>query len=328
MGRKVLAVCDSEPVYARCLMEWISRHGDASLQVRIFSDAGQLFQYSKKHEIEMLLMEECYPEEIRSKIPAKKKFLLCRESSAVKAGYGGSGEKGIFKYQSAEQIATQLMEEHPTEIYGKKEKAAARIPEVTVEKTLGEPSEKEAVKGGKGLIGIYSPVHRIGKTTFALKLAGELGGGMPVLYLNLEEYSGLEYCLPFCGKGNLGDLLYYMKQADDSFGYRLSTMVCQKGNLDYIEPLSVTMDLRAVKAEEWLELFRRILEESIYETVVLDLGEGVQGLFDILRQCDTVYTPFVEQEGARAKLRQYTDNLCRLGYEEVLEHTIQKELTR
>ena len=61
---------------------------------------------------------------------------------------------------------------------------------------------------------------------------------------------------------------------------------------------------------------------------MLDLGEGVQGLFDILRQCDTIYTPFVEQEGARAKLRQYTDNLCRLGYEEVLEHTIQKELTR
>ena len=325
MGRKVLAVCDSEPVYARCLMEWISRHGDASLQVRIFSDAGQLFQYSKKHEIEMLLMEECYPEEIRSKIPAKKKFLLCRESNAVN-GYEDSKEKGIFKYQSAEQIAAQLLEERPTEIYGKREKMSERIAELPTETTGKDSAERVVIKGGKGLIGIYSPVHRIGKTTFALKLAEDLGSERTVLYINLEEYSGLEYCLPFCGKGNLGDLLYYMKQAEDSFGYRLSTMVCQRGNLDYIEPLSVTMDIRSVKTEEWSELFRRILEDSIYETVVLDLGEGVQGLFDILRQCDTVYTPFVRQESAKAKLRQYTDNLCKLGYEDVLEHTIQKEL--
>jgi hypothetical protein len=313
LGRKLLAVCDSEPVYAKGLMEQICRKGETAWQVRVFSDAGQLFQYSKKHEIEMLLMDESYPEELRRKIPARKRFLLFRETPE----HFSDSEKGIFKYQSARQIANQLFQESGESVGHVEAAVAGRREEL-----------KEEGQGKKtGIIGVYSPIHRIGKTSFALSLAEQAGKEGAALYLNLEEYSGMDYCLPIAGKENLGDLLYYMKQAEESVGYRLSAMVCQSGSFDYIEPIPVTRDLREVAAEEWKALFQKILEESIYRTIVLDLGDCVRGLFEILRICSVVYTPFIEERGARAKLRQYTENLRQLGYEDVMEHTIQKELT-
>lgn len=301
MGRKILAICDSEPVYARNLMECICMEREVSLQVRVFSDAGQLFQYGKKHPIDLLLMEDRYPPDMRKKIKAKRRFLLAGDALQQPL----EDEAVILKYQSARQILSQLLAGHEKEFSAGREKAAG------------------AVRGK--LIGVYSPVHRIGKTRFALKLAQELGGRAPALYLNLEEYSGMEYCLPMQAKGDLGDLLYFAGQEKGSFGLRLSAMACRLGSADYVQPVFMTRDIREVKEQEWIGLFEQILERSIYEAVVLDLGECIQGLFRILSLCDTVYTPYLEEPGAKAKLKQYTENLRRLGYEDVLEHTIRKE---
>ncbi|MCI8293588.1 MAG: hypothetical protein HFH53_08690 [Hespellia sp.] len=300
LSRRILAICDSEPAYAKNLMERICLNKNVQLQVRVFSDAGQLFQFGKKHKIDLLLMEDSYPEEMRRKIPAKNRFLLARELPRRSS----EQENVILKYQSAEQILRQLLQ------------------------TCGELSSGRNTRlfddGRRQLIGVYSPVHRIGKTKFALELGEELGKEAPALYLNLEEYAGLEYYLPIQEEGHLGDLLYYLKQEQESFGFRLSTMVSQLGGLDYVQPVPVTKDIRAVDPQEWMELLRQIMENSIYKSVILDLGESIQGLYEILRICDTVYTLYIEESGARAKLKQYTDNLQKLGYEDVLEHTVQK----
>ena len=40
------------------------------------------------------------------------------------------------------------------------------------------------------VIGVYSPIHRIGKTQYALQLAKEFAKKGNTLYLNLEAYAG------------------------------------------------------------------------------------------------------------------------------------------
>ena len=67
-------------------------------------------------------------------------------------------------------------------------------------------------------------------------------------------------------------------------------MTGQIGNMDYIRPIPVVQDLQAVTAEEWLQLFEQIVEKSIYEVLILDLGDSVNGLFSILEKCDSVHT--------------------------------------
>ena len=62
---------------------------------------------------------------------------------------------------------------------------------------------------------MYSPVHRIGKTRFALRLGEKLSEQIPVLYLNLEGYAGGSYYFPEETEQDLGDLIYCMKQERD-----------------------------------------------------------------------------------------------------------------
>lgn len=178
------------------------------------------------------------------------------------------------------------------------------------------------------LIGIYSPVHRIGKTRFALDLGKELARKEPVLYLNLEEYSGGSYYFSDQTGQTLADLLYYSRQEKGNLGLRVSTMAGQDEELDYILPMPYVQDLQGVSGDEWLRLFEQILENCIYQKVILDLGDSVNGLFRILEACHTVYTPYIEDEAARAKLNQYAENLRKTGKESVLEKTIQKKLTK
>lgn len=65
-----------------------------------------------------------------------------------------------------------------------------------MQKVTGRMELKEKVVADtsvRGLIGVYSPIHRIGKTKFAIRTARQLGRSVPVLYLNLEGNSGDNY---------------------------------------------------------------------------------------------------------------------------------------
>ena len=176
------------------------------------------------------------------------------------------------------------------------------------------------------LIGVYSPVHRIGKTKFAIQLAKELAEKEPVLYLNLEEYAGTEYYFSECHGKTLADLIYYTRQGKGNPGLQISMMTGQDGELDYILPMPYVQDLQEVSEGEWMKLFHQILEHCIYRKIVLDLGDSIRGLFRILKACHVVYTPYIEEGTAHAKLNRYAENLRKSGMECVLEKTIQKKM--
>ena len=107
---------------------------------------------------------------------------------------------------------------------------------------------------------------------------------------------------------------------------RISMMAGQLEKLDYIKPMPYILDMQAIQKEEWLQLFQQILNQCIYEKIILDLGDSVNGLFEILEACHTVYTPYIEERAAMTKLAEYTENLRKTGKERVLEKTIQKRM--
>ena len=79
--------------------------------------------------------------------------------------------------------------------------------------------------------------------------------------------------------------------------------------------------MREVTFEEWKQLLGAILSESSYETIVLDVGESVQGLMEILHFCDKIYMPILEDSISIQKIRQYEEGLMRIGLEEILKKT-------
>lgn len=105
-------------------------------------------------------------------------------------------------------------------------------------------------------------------------------------------------------------------------------MALQKGGMDYILPMKNEQDVRSVRKEEWISLLDMILEKCIYEVVLLDLGDAVHGLYDILRKCDRIYTPYIHEGAAEAKLEQYEDNLRAAGYADILRRTVKRQMGR
>ena len=211
------------------------------------------------------------------------------------------GVSYVNKYQEAEEVLKQLLG-----IY--MEISDVQLPVFrTNRKTI--------------FIGNYSPVHRCMQTSFAITMSLMLAESHPTLNLNFEHYAGIAELLPDMQTLDMADLLYFLNAQKDKFRLRLQTILKHKGALDFVPPMRSGQNLITVTAQEWLGLMERIEELEEYEYVVLDLGESMQGLFEILRMCRHVYTLTREDRIARGKLLQYEQVLALYEYGDVLGKT-------
>ena len=228
----------------------------------------------------------------------------------------GESEKKLIEEALTREV---LARENQAKESKKKEAKAKKS------RRLGLPDEIAKEERYGKVIGIYSPIHRIGKTKFAISLGKEMAKGESVLYLSLEPFAKGSY-FEEGEEGDLSNLLYFGSQENQNLGLCISVMAGQLDRLDYIQPMPFMEDLYAVEGKLWKALIAKILEQSIYQTIILDISDGVKDLFEILDFCDTVYTLYIEEPIAKEKLKQYTDNLIKTGYDSVLEHTVQKKV--
>lgn len=341
MHVKNFVICDREEQYAKNLLQMLAGRKMQEVQFLVFHTMDELKKFAQQKTVHILLIDEEYPRSQRLQVPAKERYVLVKNTSETL----DEQEQGVYRYQSAAQIWRQIFARQTpvcrnSEKYRNLEKCRNLE---TCQNSETEREEMRVIRGAKEpetdsirataktkgeLIAVYSPVHRIGKTAFALNFGKKLAQKEPVLYLNLEEYAGATFCSEESTgqEQNLADLLYYFRQGKENLAIRISAMAGQDGRLDYILPMPYVQDMQAVKGEEWIKLLERIREECIYEKVILDMGDSVDGIWDILEQCTVVYTPYIEDKAAKAKMNQYFENLRKTGRESILEKTIQKKM--
>ena len=303
MSSKNLVICDREREFAVRLADYLGRRKELALQVKLCDCPEQIEAIRRETEVDILLADERI-EFTEGELSGISKVMRL---SAVSAEAEDSRNR-IFRYQSGEEIYTKLVE-------------------ALAEDGMGELWNVRKKERGK-LVGVYSPVHRTGQTAFALRKGMELAKKQNVLYMNLETYAGIGGYFQEEEKRNLSMLLYYAKQEAGNPGLLITTMVKGLKGLDYIPPVVFPEDIRTVTASEWMWLFGEILNHSIYDVVILDLGDCVQGLFDILKACDTIYMPAADDRFAASKIYQYEEALCRQGYGEVWERMIRCDIRR
>jgi len=283
----------------------------------LFHDVEKLQAFLKGERATYLVVDSEIPKEVREDFVANKRFVLMREAETALI----ADEIGIEKYRDMDTILERIYSEELETVQQMAKRSVAdwEAPQA--------PLAKPAVVAGEThqLIAVYSPVHRIGKTQFAIEMGKELAKKKSVLYLNLEPYAGFGQ-LDEKQEENLANLLYYASQEYQNLGLKLSMLTGHMGKLDYIEPMEISQDLYHVKLEHWKALIERIQKECIYETIILDVSDGIDGLYGLLDYCDTVYTHFIEEPIALEKIKRYTENLMKTGYASVLEHTIQKKV--
>lgn len=292
--RDILVLYDTETEYAGAMTEFLRRHKELPWEIYTYTTEKALLQLQE--EITILLVAESAYTEAVGNIPTGETVLL-NESGVVRY----PGKKQINKYQMAENVWKEILE-------------------VYVEMSKECPV-KLGVTNDTKFIGMYSPVRRCLQSTFALTMSQMLAMEKRTLYLNFEHYAGITELLPDVQTRDMADLLYFLGADQEKFELRLQTMIQHKGNLSYVPPMKSGQNLLAVTQGEWIHLLQKIAQLGQYEYVVLDLSESMQGLFEILRRCQWVFTLTREDAIARCKMTQYEQILSLYEYEDVLQKT-------
>lgn len=295
MKKKWLAICGKDKRYVFRLQEALEEAASFPFATDAYKDVGTLKKAMQKKDFAMVLLGEEYAPE-REHLRGVVVAFLTEEKEAEE-----NGEPVIYKYQSAEDIRRSILKIFAEE---------------------AEPCEENP--GGKRakIIGVYTPIGRCLQTSFSLLLGQILAKEKKeVLYLNFEPFSGLAL-YPDSEKGkDITDLVYLMRGRGQDLMYRVRSMVNNINGLDYIAPSFSFMDLAAVTEEDWIRLLKSLKKEGNYEYIILDLSEMVQGLLNVLRECNLVYTITRKDGIAVTKMNQYEMLLKEYEYEDVMNKT-------
>lgn len=281
--KQIMAVYDVDPFYADRFADFVNQKEKIPFMVMPFTSFERLKTFSEENIIQILLINSALGLENIKKIPAKQVMTLSDgEVVPLKEDY-----PSVYKYQSTDCIIREVM---------------ACYCEQPVEEALA------LAAGSASIIGVYSPVSRCLKTSLALIIGQLLSKDRRVLFINLEEYSGLSYLTGTEYKSDLSDVLYYCKQNTYNW-MKLSACIYNWGGLDYIAPVRYPEDLLQIPPDELAVLLQRIARESGYEVIVVDFGQLGKYSLEPLCCCQVVYMPVKDDCISAAKLEAFEKHL-------------------
>lgn len=300
MRKEVFAICDPDRDYTSGFTDYLIRRKAIPFDIRAFTGSDSLIQYASEKKVDLLLIHpDLLTREVKE-LPVATIVLLTD-------GYvpGNSGDYPcVNKFQACSEVIRKTLA-----FYTGSGASGFR---------------NTAIKKSMDIVGVFSPVSRCGKTTFALALAQILGRTRPTLYLNFESFSGFDELMGTSGDSCLTDLLYFAGQKDGSTLLRRAAEIVQKaGRIDYIPPVKLPWDIRGASAPEILALLRVLSEESSYETLVLDIGNEVEDVLRVLEKCTRIIMPVCRDRISFAKIQQFESAVRGWGAGEVLNRIFQ-----
>ena len=291
--KKLMVVYDEDPFYAERLSDYVNRKESGIFKAQAFSSKDKLEAFSRENKVDVLLTG--VPEHAEG-IPAlrsAKKIQLTEERNSTDQGME------IYKYQSGDDIIREVMS-----VYCDLPGGQDALPGLT-------PKDKR-------IIGVYSPIGRCGKTMLSLSIGQVLSKEEKVLFISLDTFTGFTHILDEQWKRDLSDLLYYYKQGR-FHGLRLNSITYYLGDMAWIPPLRYPDDYSQVTAEEMAGFLVEILNESVYETIVLDIGNYDRRVLPLLDVCQVVYMPVKEDMMSQAKVKEFEDYVEKFASQGMME---------
>lgn len=292
-----LAVFDNDENYTESFLEYIEEKKGMPFEIQVFTKQESLLQYLESREPQLLLVASdvmCHEIE---KVNKEKIVILAGEE--VSSSF--SEYRTIYKYQSMENVIRQVID-----YYIDITKDSIFVP---------------VTKNKSEIIGIYSPVGNVGKTAVAWAMAQTLGADYTVLYINMQEYSGMDRMFDTDFGANLSDLMYFYKQSPESMAVKLKAVTYSAEGFDYIPPLVYSYDLRNIDTGQWLQFIQNIAELTEYDKIIIEFGQVLNNPMILLESCNRIFVPVSNDWMNQCKKKEWEEYLLRTGYEEILDRT-------
>ena len=311
MKKEKLLICDHDPYYLEHLTDYLNRQRDFPYEVIPFTRTDALLEYQEKGRNWPVLIDESLTDLLTEAAAAREQPEAAGAGTDVICLREDEGAEGICRYQSCEDLKRCILECLNRRDFGEQEDP--RELSAAPEGRAGRP-------GNCAWYGIYSPVNRCGKTIFAVTLGMILAEHRSVLYVNLENYHGLDSAAGVEGRNDLADLIYqYRMEGHSGVEKILGNALTSWGRMDCLNPAFSAYDLNDVDIQEWLQLLEQIIDTGDYEAVVLDVGSQIREVFSLLEECDLLFVPVLNDRISKGKLQQFEENLTAMQMQAVTD---------
>lgn len=265
-----IGIFDKDVAYCTRLMEYINMNKEYMSHSIYFSDARMLLESVDKKQIDLVL----YGQESDLISMLRDKCQVMRLSDVDEELY--VGERYLYKYQRADALVRQVL----------------LCLEIEVEKTVD----------GVLMYGVYSPIGRCGKTSFALGICRNYPGS---LYIGMNSFIGSV------------DVAEHIFLQAERFFYQLLTrneaivhtiqeiLQGQGGEYAVVYGMRCFADYKQLTAEDIVWLRKQLVKGDMVARVVFDIGTAVLADLNIMKELDRVYVPSISDAYANRRMHHF-----------------------
>lgn len=294
---KILAIYDEDALYCKRLSLYLRQNTNLPFQIYPLLTEESLESFSKKKELDLLLLSEKDAGKLHFSPKSRKTLYLSEENLLTKQ----KKENYIYKYQSGDQIMREILVQ-----YGELE-------------LLSEGGQHRAE-----IFMVYSPLGRLGKTEFSKALAKELGKNRKTLYVSLEE-SAFSPKSQIQERECLTEALYHFKE-NHLTPMILRALSYPQDSYSTIHPVRSPEDISGLSQRDLSLFLEKIAEEGGVDALVVDTDSSMSRYLECFSLAKKIFLPVLEDGKSKAKLSVLQQYLEKNAGEAVLEKFVQCSL--
>lgn len=299
---KLCCVLDTEENYAVRMATNFNTKKVFPYNMRAFSEMESYLECAKENEVVLLLVaDNAYKELLNTSAG-----MIIRLSDQSQSLESDDGMLRVGKYQAIDSIIRDVISLYESE--------------GNLDGVLRGATKSK-------MICVYSPNGNCGKTTLALLLAHEKGKKHRVLYINLEEFSGLGEMLPE-RKGNLSDALFYYHTGIGNGMGKYLTVICQGDGFDYLPPTLCATDIPYLSSQMISDFVEQITSLGNYEYIIVDVGNLVKEPWKLLAKAEVVLMPLPDSPHREKRHMDFEKFLHFSGMEQLLSRLVTVSIVR
>ncbi|MCR5606548.1 MAG: hypothetical protein K6F69_07010 [Treponema sp.] len=310
MNRPLLVLCDTDEVYVGRLYEFLRENLKLSFEIITFTAIEILMDFVRDKSPSLLVISENAYRDLREKKMGeriKNILVLDEDESGLNEEQELYGQVNIghtSKYQAATGVIDNIVN-------------------FCVERAEDfDGVSTKFVSNNAKIIGLFTPISKCGQTSLALSMGKELSQRGRTIFLSFESFSSLPGILGLSEEGNISDLVYYSDSDENKFCLYLEKIKNTLDQLDIIAPAKTAMQIREISYESLKHLIEMLVNKAGYEYIIMDITDYPEGLFDILRLCNKLFSIVKNDKSDIYRFELYEDVLRENGYEDVIAETI------
>lgn len=264
----ICVIYDDDESYAKRLMGIINDSKDISYRAKVFTKEEEFNRYILANKTDVLMVnEEQYTYGINHediKTDDNSVIVLCEDEKEAEI-INDKKEKGLIgvcKYQPAYQLLGSITRQRSDR--------TQRVEDIT------------------RYIGVYGFNSTL-RVTLAMVIAAAYSKKGRTLFINLDEFSGIEHIMMSDGCSNLSDVFYMFKQAGEHFTQQIRECIKANELFDYIPAVVCADDISYVNDRLISGLLDELAHNLKYDYIVVNISEGINKPWSIMGRCSNVY---------------------------------------